>query len=219
MNPSTPSLSQPGLLFMDMDSTLIQCECIDEIADFLGIKEKIAEITRRAMEGTLDFSESLTARVALLRGVDVSVLDRVYHERVHLNEGAEELISALHAHGWKVGLVSGGFTCFTDRLQTRLALDFTAANQLEIIDGRLSGQLIGPIVDGAAKRRLLLGQAEHWQIPKAQTVAIGDGANDLPMLDAAALGIAFHAKAKVRAAADVSIDEGRLTRVLDLLTR
>ncbi|MDX8408991.1 MAG: phosphoserine phosphatase SerB [Mariprofundales bacterium] len=212
-----PSLSQPGLLFMDMDSTLIQCECIDEIAHFLGIKAQIAAITQRAMEGELDFAASLTERVALLAGLDASVLQQVYDQCIALTEGAESLIAQLHQHQWRVGLVSGGFTYFTDHLQARLRLDFVAANVLEIVDDQLTGRVMGAIVDGAAKRDHLLAQACAWDIPTSQTVAIGDGANDLPMLHAAGLGVAFHAKPKVRAQADAAIDSGGLTQILTLL--
>jgi len=214
-----PRLSEPGLLFMDMDSTLIRCECIDEIGDFLGIKPQIAAITERAMRGELDFAASLTERVSLLAGLDESVLGEVYAERVRLTDGAETLIETMHAHGWKVGLVSGGFTYFTDRLRERLGLDYTLSNELEIHGGKLTGGVLGDIVDAAAKKRALLTQAAAWDIPLAQTVALGDGANDLPMLHAAGLGIAFHAKPKVVAEAPFAIDEGGLDRTLELLRR
>lgn len=216
-NPSKPTLNQPGLLLMDMDSTLIRCECIDEIGDFLGIKRQIAEITERAMRGELDFAASLTERVQLLAGLDASVLERVYEERIELTEGAETLIETLHAHHWKVGLVSGGFTYFTDKLKPRLNLDYTRANLLEIHNGKLTGAVIGDIVDAETKRRCLLEQAAIYAIPMSQTIAIGDGANDLPMIGAAGMGIAFHAKPKVQQAAPYTINEGGLDRVLELL--
>jgi len=212
-----PSLSRPGLLFMDMDSTLIRCECIDEIAGFLGIKQQVAGITERAMRGELDFAASLTERVQLLSGLDANVLDRVYQECIELTEGAELLIDTVKAHGWRVGLVSGGFSYFTDKLQARLGLDFTRSNLLEIRNGKLTGNLLGDIVDAETKRRCLLEQAEIHAIPMAQTVAIGDGANDLPMIHAAGLGVAFHAKPKVVAQAPFAIDDGGLDRVLSLL--
>ncbi|MDQ6994192.1 MAG: phosphoserine phosphatase SerB [Mariprofundaceae bacterium] len=215
----TPTLSKPGLLFMDMDSTLIQCECIDEIADFLGIKSDISAITERAMRGELDFSCSLIERVKLLAGLDANVLEEVYQERIKLTDGAETLIQTVQAHGWKVGLVSGGFTYFTQRFQQRLNLDFTASNTLDIQDGKLTGKLLGHIVDAACKRASLIHQAEKHGIAMEQTVAIGDGANDLPMLHEAALGIAFHAKPTVQKEADVAINVGGLDRVLDFLKR
>ncbi len=217
MNANRPALSHPGVLFMDMDSTLIQCECIDEIAGFLGIKPQIAAITERAMRGELDFAASLTERVQLLAGLDAAVLDRVYDECIELTDGAETLISTLKSHNWKIGLVSGGFTWFTDKLKQRLDLDFTLSNVLEIRDGRLTGAVLGNIVDAEAKKQALLSQAAAWEIPHAQTVAIGDGANDLPMIHAAALGIAFHAKPKVVAEAPFAIRDGGLERVLDFL--
>jgi phosphoserine phosphatase len=212
-----PTLRKPGLLFMDMDSTLIQCECIDEIADFLGIKAKISEITERAMRGELDFSASLIERVKLLAGLDASVLEQVYQERIQLTDGAETLISTVQSHGWKVGLVSGGFTYFTDKFKTRLNLDFTRSNTLAIENNKLTGGIIGDIVDANCKRRCLIEQAAAFAIPNTQTVAIGDGANDLPMIDAAALGIAFHAKPTVQAQADIAINQGGLAQVLNFL--
>jgi len=211
-----PTLAEPGLLLMDMDSTLIQCECIDEIAGFLGIKSQISEITERAMRGELDFAASLTERVQLLSGLDASVLDRVYDECIELTEGAELLIATLKAHGWKVGVVSGGFTYFTDKLKQRLDLDFTRSNVLEIKHGKLTGGIIGDIVDAETKHRCLLEQAEIHSIPLHQTVAMGDGANDLPMIHAAGLGIAFHAKPTVVEQAPYAINEGGLDRALEL---
>jgi len=215
--PHRPTLSEPGLLFMDMDSTLIQCECIDEIADFLGIKAQISEITERAMRGELDFAASLTERVQLLAGLDASVLEKVYQECIELTDGAETLISTVQQHGWKVGLVSGGFTYFTDKFQPRLNLDFTRSNVLEIHNNKLTGGIVGDIIDADCKRRCLIEQADIFSIPMQQTVAIGDGANDLPMIHAAGLGIAFHAKPTVQEQADVAINDGGLDKVLDFL--
>jgi phosphoserine phosphatase len=212
-----PLLNKPGLLFMDMDSTLIRCECIDEIADFMGIKHEISEVTERAMRGELDFAASLTERVQLLAGLDASVLETVYEERIELTEGAETLIETIKSNGWKVGLVSGGFTYFTDRFKQRLGLDFTLSNRLEIHNGRLTGSVLGDIVDAESKRHALLEQADIFSIPMSQTVAIGDGANDLPMIGAAGMGIAFHAKPKVQEAAPYAINSGGLEKVLDLL--
>jgi len=212
-----PTLTEPGLLFMDMDSTLIQCECIDEIAAFLGIKPQVAAITERAMRGELDFAASLTERVQLLAGLDATVLDQVYNECIELTDGAEHLIATLKQHDWKVGLVSGGFTHFTDKLKIRLNLDFTLSNILDIRDGKLTGGIVGNIVDAQGKKNALLSQAAAWSIPIRQTVALGDGANDLPMIHAAGLGIAFHAKSKVAAEAPYVIQEGNMDQVLKFL--
>jgi phosphoserine phosphatase SerB len=217
MEESRPTLARPGLLFMDMDSTLIRCECIDELAGFLGIKAQVASITERAMRGELDFAASLTERVQLLAGLDAAVLSRVYEECIELTPGAETLVDVLHAHGWKVGVVSGGFTFFTERLKRRLRLDYALANELEIKGGRLTGKVLGDIVDGEAKKKALLSQAAAWSIPRSQTVAVGDGANDLPMMQAAGLGVAFHARPEVRARAPAAIENGGLDAVLELL--
>lgn len=217
-HPPVPSLQRTGLLIMDMDSTLIRCECIDEIADMLGLKEQVASITQRAMEGELDFAASLKARVRLLAGLPVSYLDRVYRERIRLNRGAIPLIRTLKAHGWKVCLVSGGFRFFTDRLHHRLRLDFSLANRLEVKDGRLTGRVLGKIVDGEAKKKALISQAARWDIDRKQTVAVGDGANDLPMLRASGMGIAFHGKALVRKEAPFVLCHGGLDRVLELIS-
>jgi len=217
MTNQRPALTEPGLLFMDMDSTLIQCECIDEIAGFLGIKQQVSEITERAMRGELDFAASLTERVQLLSGLDAGVLDQVYEQCIELTDGAESLIATLKQHHWRTGLVSGGFTWFTDKLEKRLGLDFTRSNILEIQHGKLTGGIVGDIVDAQTKRHCLLEQAEIHSIPISQTVAIGDGANDLPMIQAAGLGIAFHAKPAVQAAAPVSINTGSLDQVLSFL--
>ncbi|MBF0281470.1 MAG: phosphoserine phosphatase SerB [Zetaproteobacteria bacterium] len=214
-----PTLAEPGILFMDMDSTLIQCECIDEIADLLGIKSKIAAITQRAMEGKLDFSASLIERVALLKGLDAALLEQVYVERIQLTDGAENLINTVKKHGWKVGLVSGGFTYFTDKLQTRLGLDFVQANVLGIENNQLTGKVIGSIVDAQSKKEALIAQAARWHIPMSQTVALGDGANDLPMLTIANMGIAFHAKPAVQAEAKYVINSGPLDQTLALLRK
>ncbi len=216
---NAPSLARPGLLVMDMDSTLIQCECIDEIADMLGIKPQVAAITERAMRGELDFRASLIERVRLLEGLGVEALEAVWRERIRPTEGAETLIGELKRHGWSVGVVSGGFTWFTERLKQQLGLDFARANELEIRDGKLTGRVTGEIVDAETKRRELLDQAGKRGIPREQTVAIGDGANDLPMILEAGLGIAFHAKPAVVAKAPAAITEGGLDRALDFLRR
>ncbi|MDC7708524.1 phosphoserine phosphatase SerB [Vogesella indigofera] len=195
-----------GLLVSDMDSTLITIECIDEIADMQGLKPQVAAITERSMRGELDFTESLKARVALLAGLPEAALARVYDERLQLMAGARELLAACREHGVKFMLVSGGFTYFTERLKAELNLDYCHANQLEIVDGKLTGRVIGDIVDGAAKRRLLIAQREALGLRAEQVIAMGDGANDLLMLGEAGVGVATHAKPVVRAQARYTLN-------------
>lgn len=191
-------LSDFGLLVMDMDSTLINIECIDEIADMQGIKHKVAEITERSMRGELDFAQSLRERVALLAGLDQSALGRVYEERLRLNPGAERMLQAAHAAGLKSLLVSGGFTFFTERLQTRLNLTQAHANVLEIVDGKLTGKVASAILDAQAKKDWLIKLRTELGLRPDQVIALGDGANDLKMLSEAGTGIAYHAKPIVR---------------------
>ncbi len=205
------------LLVTDMDSTLINIECIDEIADFLGIKEKISEITEAAMNGEIDFETSLTRRVALLKGLDVGALERVYNERLELNPGAERMIAGLKAKGIKVALVSGGFTFFTDRLKDRLKLDFTQANVLGVESGLLTGQVTGEIVGAEAKSTFLLKLCMDLNIDPSQAVAMGDGANDLKMMTSAGLSVAYHAKPAVQAEAHIRLNRCGLDGVLGLL--
>lgn len=212
----TPTLSQPGLLVMDVDSTLIDEEVIDELGAAAGIGEQIASITARAMNGELDFREALRARVALLRDLPTSVFDDVYR-RVHFTHGALDLIDALHAHGWKVGVVSGGFHEVVDRLAADAHLDSWIANRLEAADGRLTGRVLGDIVTKDVKLQSLYDWASHMGISMDQTVAVGDGANDLPMIHAAGLGVAFCAKPAVQADAPHRVNERDLTRILDFL--
>jgi phosphoserine phosphatase len=210
------------LVAFDMDSTLISIECIDEIAEAAGRKAEVAAITEAAMRGEIaDYRESLRRRLALLRGVPAEALETVWEGRLRLNPGVETFVQACRASGLKTLLVSGGFTFFATRVQRRLGLDFARANVLDIEDGRLTGRLVpqawGEIVDGTEKRRVLLEVADLMGIDPAQTIAVGDGANDLPMMAAAGLSIAFHAKPAVRERAMVSITQGGLDRALEVL--
>ncbi len=205
------------LIAFDMDSTLINIECIDEIADAAGKKAEVAAITEAAMRGEIaDFKDSLRRRLALLEGVPAQVLAQVHAQRLALNPGARELVDAARAAGLATLLVSGGFTYFAERVQQALGIDRSASNVLEIVDGRLTGRVVGDIVDGAEKRRQLLAFCEALGCSPRQAIAVGDGANDLPMMDAAGLSVAYHAKPKVRAAAMVAIDTGGLDRLLDV---
>lgn len=210
-----------GLVAFDMDSTLIDIECVDEIADAVGRKAEVAAITEAAMRGEIaDYKESLRRRVALLKGVPAEALDAVYHERLHLNPGVETFVRACQAAGLRTLLVSGGFTVFSERVRQRLGLDFARANVLEMEAGVLTGRLVpqawGDIVDGAEKRRVVLEVASLLGLAPAQVMAVGDGANDLPMMKAVGLSVAYHAKPAVRAEAMVSVIEGGLDRVLAL---
>ena len=201
---------------MDMDSTLITIECIDEIASRLGIKAEVAAITASAMRGEIDFTESLERRVALLSGLPVGELERVYDDLVRFSPGAERMLEAFRTAGAKTLLVSGGFTFFTDRLAARLGFDETAANTLEIDAGRLTGRVIPPIVDGVAKAARLYAMRKRLVAGDGVALAIGDGANDVPMLKAADISVAYHAKPVVRAAATYAIDRCGLDGVLNL---
>ena len=193
------SLADFRLVAMDMDSTLITIECIDEIADLRGIKREVAAVTASAMRGEIDFPESLRRRVTLLAGLEVGALQRVYDERLRLSPGAEAMIAALKANGVQTLLVSGGFDFFTSRLQARLGLDHTLSNTLEVVDGRLTGRVLGEIVDGDVKARRLREVAASLGASREQLIAMGDGANDLPMLREAGVSVAYHAKPVVRA--------------------
>ncbi|GAB4125187.1 MAG: phosphoserine phosphatase SerB [Sideroxydans sp.] len=204
--PPGQRLADFGLVVMDMDSTLIAIECIDEIADMQGLKPQVAAITAAAMRGEIDFAESLRRRVALLRGLDESALQRVYDQRLRLNPGAEVMLAALQQHGIKTLLVSGGFRFFTDRLQARLGLDFTYANTLETRDGKLTGRVLGEIVDAQHKADRLQQTRDALQLRPEQVIAIGDGANDLKMMAAAGVSIAYHAKPVVRAQARYALN-------------
>ncbi|WP_326696802.1 phosphoserine phosphatase SerB [Streptomyces sp. NBC_01754] len=204
------------LVVMDVDSTLIQDEVIELFAAHAGCEDEVAEVTGRAMRGELDFEQSLHARVALLAGLDESVVDKVRAE-VRLTPGARTLIRTLKRLGYQVGVVSGGFTQVTDDLKERLGLDFASANTLEVVDGKLTGRVVGEVVDRAGKARLLRSFAGQAGVPLAQTVAIGDGANDLDMLNTAGLGVAFNAKPVVRQAAHTAVNVPFLDTVLYLL--
>lgn len=210
------------LIAFDMDSTLINIECIDEIADAVGLKKEVAAITEATMRGDIaDFKTSLRRRVALLKGVTVQDMERVYAERLQFNPGAAELVAACKKAGMKVLLVSGGFTFFANRVALRLGIDFAKSNELEINHGVLSGGLVkqrwGDICDGEEKRKTLLETCTFLGIKPGQAIAVGDGANDLPMMGAAGLSVAFHAKPKVREQAMVAINEGGLDRLLEVL--
>jgi len=210
------------LIAFDMDSTLISIECIDEIADAVGRKAQVAAITEAAMRGEItDFRESLRRRLALLQGVTLADMERVYTERLQINPGAAELIAACQKAGLKVLLVSGGFTFFANRVKARLNIDFAKSNQLEITAGTLTGQLVmqswGDICDGEEKRRTVLEVASLLGIDARECIAMGDGANDLPMMGAVGLSVAYHAKPKVREQAMVAINEGGLDRLLEVV--
>jgi phosphoserine phosphatase len=214
--PAGRKFSGLRLLAMDMDSTLITIECIDELGDLAGKKIEVAAITARAMRGELDYPASLRERVSLLRGLPASALEDVYEKRLKLTPGADALLGACKRHGVKLLLVSGGFTFFTDRLKARLGLDYTISNTLEVVDGRLTGGLLGEIVDAEAKARKFLSVVSELKAEKSQTVAIGDGANDLRMMAQAGLSVAFHAKPVVRAQADCALTWSGLDGVLNL---
>ncbi|WP_241585773.1 phosphoserine phosphatase [Rosenbergiella epipactidis] len=212
-----PELQQPGLLVMDMDSTAIEIECIDEIAVLAGCGEQVAEVTEKAMRGELDFQQSLRERVAQLAGADEAILQQVV-DRLPLMPGLELMVDTLQSRGWQVAIASGGFTFFADHLQQKLKLSAVAANQLEIVNGKLTGQVLGDIVDAKYKATFLEKLAARYELPRSQTVAIGDGANDLVMIQAAGLGIAYHAKPKVNEKSEVAIRFADLTGVLCILT-
>ena len=202
------------LLVADMDSTMITVECIDELADYAGIKPQIAAITERAMRGELDFEAALDARVALLGGMEAALIDRCHDERVRLMPGARTLVRTMKAKGARCVLVSGGFTVFADRVAREIGFDRALSNRLEVDGGRLAGTVARPIVGAATKRETLLAEAAALGIDPAAALAIGDGANDIPMIEAAGLGIAYHAKPKTAAAADARIEHGDLHALL-----
>lgn len=204
--PEDKRLADFGLVVMDMDSTLISIECIDEIADMQGLKAQVAAITEEAMRGEIDFSESLRRRVALLEGLSDTALQRVYDERLKLNPGAETMLATLKKHGIKTLLVSGGFLFFTERLKPRLGLDYTHANTLEIVDGKLTGKVLGKILDAQGKADWLIKIRDQLGLKPEQVIAMGDGANDLKMMAVAGVSIAYHAKPVVRAQASYAFN-------------
>lgn len=211
-----PEVTKPGLIVMDMDSTAIQIECIDEIAKLAGVGEEVSKVTAAAMRGELDFAQSLRARVKTLTGAPVSVIDEVA-DNLPLMPGLESLCAELQKHGWKIVIASGGFTYMTEVLKEKLNLDKTVANQLDMKDGFLTGEVSGRIVDANVKAETVEELAKEWGIDMSQTIAMGDGANDLVMMAASALGVAFHAKPVVRQKADVSVRTGGLDQLLYLI--
>ena len=217
--PAERRINDFGLLVMDMDSTLITIECIDEIADMQGLKPQVSAITEAAMRGEIDFAESLRRRVSLLAGLDESALQRVYDERLNLSPGAETLLDTIQDAGIKTLLVSGGFTFFTERLKPRLNLDYTAANTLEIVDGKLTGRVLGDIVDAQAKADWLNRVRSELNLAPAQVIAMGDGANDLKMMAEAGVSVAYRAKPVVREQASHALSQVGLDGILPLLGR
>ncbi|MEH6435529.1 phosphoserine phosphatase SerB [Massilia sp. DD77] len=211
------SLRDFRLVAMDMDSTLITIECIDEIADMQGLKPQVAEITEAAMRGELDFAASLTRRVALLEGLEASALERVYEERLRISMGGEAMLRAVRVAGLRTLLVSGGFTFFTERLKARLGLDYAHANVLEVANGKLTGRVSGGIVDAEEKKRTVERVCAELGIAPLQAIVMGDGANDLRMMGIAGLSVAFRAKPVVRAQASVALNFSGLDGLLNVL--
>jgi phosphoserine phosphatase len=214
--PEDRKLADFRLLVMDMDSTLITIETIDELADLVGFKAQVAAITEAAMRGEIEYNESLRRRVAVLKDLGAEALQRVYDERVRLTPGAEKLLARVRSCGLKTLLVSGGFTYVTDRLQQRLGLDYTRSNCLEIVDGKLTGRLVGEIVNADGKREALMEVRERLGVAKAETIGIGDGANDLKFMSECGVSIAYHAKPVVRGQTAHAINHVDLGGVLYL---
>ena len=209
-------LTDFGLVAMDMDSTLVSIESIDEIADLKGVKPQVAEITACTMRGEIDFAESLTRRTALLQGLDQSALQQVYDERLKLNPGAERMLQRMKSLGIRTLLISGGFTFFTDRLRERLGIDYSAANTLEIVDGKITGKVLGEIIGAQGKADVLTRVTDELGLKRSQVIAIGDGANDLKMLAEAGISIAYHAKPIVQQEATYSFNHIGLDGVVNL---
>lgn len=204
--PDNAQFSDYKLVAMDMDSTLIQIECIDEIADMYGLKAEVAKITEASMRGELDFNASLTQRVGLLKGLDANALQKVYDERVTLSPGADIMLAAARAAGLKTMLVSGGFTFFTDRMKTRCQLDYSFANVLDIVDDKLTGKVVGDVFNAESKQEKVEMVCRELGCSTQQAITMGDGANDLKMMSVSGLSVAYHAKPKVRAAAKVAFN-------------
>ena len=209
-------LADFGLVAMDMDSTLLAIESIDEIADMHGVKPQVSEITLRTMRGEIVFAESLRQRTALLRGLDQDALQRVYDERVQLSPGAEKMLQQMKSAGLRTMVISGGFTFFTERIKTKLGLDYAAANTLEIVDNKLSGKVLGEIIGAQGKADVLKRVREELGLKREQVIAIGDGANDLKMLGEAGVSIAYHAKPIVQEKATYAINHVGLDGVVNL---
>lgn len=216
---SDTKLSDFGLICFDMDSTLITIECIDELADFAGKKAEVSAVTEAAMRGEIDYRESLRRRLALMAGLDARVLARVFGERLLLSPGARELLDACQQAGLRTAILSGGFTYFTERLRIELGFDFATSNELEISGGKLTGRVVGDIIDANAKAQHLARLRDELGLRKEQVIAVGDGANDLLMMAEAGLSVAYHAKPATRAKADISINFGGLDSLLVLFER
>jgi phosphoserine phosphatase len=216
--PDSQRLNHFGLCVMDMDSTLINIECIDEIADMMNLKPQVSAITERSMRGELDFASSLKARVALLKGLPETALQKVIDERLQANPGAHEWIAACKANNIKTMLVSGGFTLFANHVKTMLGLDYAVANTFEIIDGKLTGNIFGDIVDAERKAQELVKLRDELGLNPDQTIAIGDGANDLKMMSVATVGVAYHAKPVVQSQATYALNFSGLDGVINLFT-
>ncbi|MBU3656869.1 MAG: phosphoserine phosphatase SerB [Rhodocyclaceae bacterium] len=214
--PSGRTLNDFKLVVFDMDSTLINIECIDELADFAGRKAEVSEITEAAMRGEMDYRESLQKRVGVLAGLDARVLARVFSERLLLNPGARELLDALQNASIHTALLSGGFTYFTERLRIELGLDFATSNELEIVSGKLTGRVVGPIIDAQAKAETLLELTREFGLERNQVMAVGDGANDLLMMAEAGTSVAYHAKPATQAKATHAINHAGLDALLTI---
>ena len=216
--PDAQRLNHFGLCVMDMDSTLINIECIDEIADMMNLKPQISAITEAAMRGEMDFAQSLKARVALLKGLPETALQQVIDERLQANPGAVEWVAACKANNIKTMVVSGGFTLFANHVKTLLGLDYAVANSFEVIDGKLTGHVLGDIVDAERKAQELVKIRDSLGLSASQTIAIGDGANDLKMMSVATVGIAYHAKPVVQQRATYALNYSGLDGAINLFT-